>query len=714
MTPTQPATLWWTARDIAEAALPDCPATQQNVDAMAKRLGWREHPTHARRRAGRGGGWEYNWELLPLRARQKLLRDIAEAGVKSAPTEDQRAETHARFEAMPETVKAKARNRLRILQQIATLEDTGMTKYLAVESVAGLENTSSRTIWRWFDMVELVPMEDWLFYLAPAHRNADRKVQKATCSKRFMVLLKSDYLRLSRPTLASAYERTVAICAKEGKATLTTRTARRRLNDEVPRVTQVFAREGALGLAKCFPPQIRDRSSQTAMEGVNADCHKLDVFVIWPGDKKPSRAQLVAFQDLYSRKILSWRVDTSPNKVAVMAAFGDMIEQWGIPQRCVFDNGTEFANKWLTGGAPARFRFKINPDDPLGVLTQLGIRTIFATPGHGQAKPIERAFRDMADHIAKDPRFEGAYTGHKPDAKPENYGDRAIPIDEFIKVVAEGIERHNARLGRRTDTAMGGSFNEAFAKSYEANPVRKATAEQRRLWLMGAETRQLHKNDGGITFHKNRYWSGWMNQFAGQKMTLRFDPEDLHAGLYVYGLDGAFMGMAECLEKVGFFDLAGAKDHARKTAEYRRAEKRLLKAHRELTPHQLGKALDAVPPAMPVMPEAKIVQLVHGADRPTEARVTHQGRKVTQSAEEKATVLAFRAKHLEQQAAKAATKKETPREMYLRALDYERRSDAGERIGKAEIRWLNGFQTSPEYRAERDMDQSFGSAKRPK
>ena len=59
-----------------------------------------------------------------------------------------------------------------------------------------------------------------------------------------------------------------------------------------------------------------------ALEGVNADCHKIDVFVMWPGVEKPMRPQIVGFQDLYSNKILAWRVDRDPNKVAVMSAFG--------------------------------------------------------------------------------------------------------------------------------------------------------------------------------------------------------------------------------------------------------------------------------------------------------------------------------------------------------------------------------------------------------
>lgn len=703
-----PEKTWWTARELAEEGLPDMPATRQNVEAMAKRLDWRAHPEWARRRKGRGGGWEYNWQLLPVRARRKLLQ-AGEPEAREAPDARAREAQHAAFDALPGKVKTEARRRLGVLQRVGALERGGMTRFLAVEMAAGAEQISARTIWNWFSMVDLVPESDWLFYLAPRHRLAWRKVVKAKCSRRFMELLKSDYLRLAGPSFASCYERAVEICKAEGKDVLTERTARRRLNEEVPRVTQVFAREGDSGLQRCFPAQIRDRSGLHALEGVNADCHKMDVFVLWPGDETPSRAQIVGFQDIYSGKILSWRVDTAPNAVAVMAAFGDMIEGYGIPNHVLFDNGHEFANKWLSGGTPTRFRFKVRDDDPLGVLPILGIQVHWATPAHGQAKPVERAFRDFADHIAKDPRFAGAYTGNSTLAKPEDYGSRAIPIEEFIRVVGEGVKRHNARTGRRSPTAKGRSLDETFAESYARATIRKATDEQRRLWLMGQASVKLTANAGEARLHGNVYWSDWMNEYAGQKMVVRFDPEDLHAGLHIYDLDGSYQGFAACREAVGFFDLAGARELARQRAQIRRTEKKLLEQHRSLKAAEIGAALDAAAPDAPEPVEAKVVQMLPGKDRPEAARVRRPEVQVEMTEEERTRqallVTDFEA---ERDRRKGVVEEEGPREMFARALDIERRAAAGERIGDAEANWLMSFRESAAYRAERALYESYG------
>src|SRR3546814_15673799 len=112
------------------------------------------------------------------------------------------------------------------------------------------------------------------------------------------------------------------------------------------------------------------------------------------------------------------------------------------------DNGRAFASKWLTGGAKTRFRFKVRDEDPTGLLVALGVTIHWAKPYRGQSKPIERGFRDLCDAVAKHPAFEGAYTGNRPDAKPENYGSKAVDLDTFLRVWNEGMAAHNARLGQ--------------------------------------------------------------------------------------------------------------------------------------------------------------------------------------------------------------------------------------------------------------------------
>lgn len=703
MTRIAPQQEWWTASELAASGLPDLPETRQGVELHIKRLDWRAHPQFARRRAGRGGGWEYHWKLLPSRAQAALLRNAAAPETETVPARMERGDAWAWFDALPEPVKAEARGRLRVIQLVEGMQDA-LGKYLAVETIARAEGKAPRTLWNWLEMIEGVEEADRLPYLAPRHRAVKPRRERARCSREFIEWLKADYLRLAGPSFNSSYERAVKLATAGGLDVLTLRTARRWMDENVPRVTQIFAREGEKGLARCFPPQIRDRSQLEALEAVNADCHKIDVFVQWPGIEKPVRPQIVAFQDLYSGKMLAWRVDLDPNKVAVMSALGELVEAYGIPRHCLFDNGREFANKWLTGGAPTRFRFKVREDDPLGVLPMLGIKVHWATPGHGQAKPIERGFRDFADRIAKDPRFAGAYVGNRPDAKPEDYGSRAIPLDEFLAVLEEGVRDHNARKGRLSDTARGRSFDETFAESYARAPIRKATPEQHRLWLMGQEVRKLHRNHGGLMLFKNGYWSDWMNEHAGRRIVARFDPENLHAGVFIYTPEGEFLGQAECREKVGFFDMVGAKLHQRQQRLRRKAEKQLLDAMRPVGVHQLADALNAIEPAETPLIEAKVVELapVRRAKPVFEREMPVP--EVDDALEERRAGILLSFPPVEE----PVVPSETPADRFRRAIDILGRAEAGLPVGSAEAEWVTIYQNTPEFTRQRMLFEDFG------
>ncbi|TNF16799.1 MAG: transposase [Rhodobacteraceae bacterium] len=702
MSKSAPDREWWSPAALAQSGLPDVPGTRQGVDALAKRLDWRADPTLARRRSGRGGGWEYHWKLLPVRAQAVLLRS-------SEAREEDRADrgtVWAYFDALAEKSKETARERLRVIQKIEHLA-APMGRHLAVVAVSKDEGVSERTLWNWLSLIEGVDPADWLAYLAPRHRAAKANRATAEADQEFFDRLKADYLRLEAPSFTSCYDRVADLCKTRGWSYLEERTARRWMDRNVPRVTQVLAREGERGLAKCFPPQIRDRSMLTALEAVNADCHKIDVFVAWPGFDKPVRPQIVAFQDLYSNKILSWRVDLDPNKVAVMSAFGELVEKYGIMRHCLFDNGMEFANKWLTGGAKTRFRFKIREDDALGVLPQMGIKIHWAKPAHGQAKPIERGFKDFADRIAKHPAFAGAYVGNTPLAKPENYGSRAIPLDQFLAVLDREIKAHNARPGRATPNAAGRSFDETFAESYATAPIRKATPEQHRLWLMGQEVRKLHKTHGQFHLFDNGYWADWMNEFAGQKVVARFDPEHLHEGLYIYSLAGEYLGFAECRAKTGFFDLVGAQMQGKLDRKRRKAEKEALAAQRPMSVSDLAAELAAQDVPETPLVAAKVVEL---------APVRHRKPVVERQlpvpdAELDARARVFEAEFGQRSAQRKEAEKpaETASERFWRALGIEQRIEAGDAVTTEEEAFLERMKRLPEYRAQRTAYEKWGA-----
>lgn len=704
-----PAQEWWTPDQIAESGLPGLPATKRGVNALADRLNWRAAPKFARRRAGKGGGWEYSWKLFPNAAQRALIKQAVAPKATAAKARD---EVWAWYEALPQTVKAKAEARLLVIQQVEALEPA-IGRFLAVDQVATMNGAGARTIWSWLQMIEGIAAHDRLAYLAPRNRAAEKRPRAKECSPEFFEVLKSDFLRLEAPPFTDCYRRALRIAKDKGFDTLPERTMRRHLDAQVSRVTQVLARQGVDAVKRLFPAQTRDKTCLHALQAVNADFHKFDVFVRWPGQGSEAglvtRPQMVAFQDIYSGRILAWRIDQTPNSTAVQLCAGDMIEAWGIPQHVLLDNGREFAAKAITGGAATRYRFKVKEDDIPGLFTALGCTIHWATPYSGQSKPIERAFRDMCQSIAKDPRLAGAYTGNTVVAKPENYGSHAVPLEEFLKVVAEGIEEHNARENRRSEVAFGRSFNAVFDESYASAPVTKASEAQRRFWLMGAEGLRTDAKSGMVRFQGNEFWEPWLSEFAGTRVIIRFDPADLWSGVHVYSQDNAYLGHAECRSKVGFFDMDEARLTARLYRGWLKAQKAEVEAHRVFKAVELGQVLDGLSTAAAPKPEAKVVRAQFGKPvpdaiaRPSGSPPIDAGTFDRIQAGVVASLDAARAgKALVEDA------EETSRERFRWALDIERRIEVGEPVTRDQQRRLSAYQATSEYRSERLLWDDFG------
>lgn len=129
LTPSQE---WWTPAQIADSGLPDLPRTRQGVDALADRLNWRGAPKFARRRSGKGGGWEYSWKLFPNAAQRALIKQAVAPKVSAAKVRD---EVWAWYEALPQAVKSKAEARLLVIQKVEALEPA-IGRFLAVAQVA--------------------------------------------------------------------------------------------------------------------------------------------------------------------------------------------------------------------------------------------------------------------------------------------------------------------------------------------------------------------------------------------------------------------------------------------------------------------------------------------------------------------------------------------------------------------------------------------------
>lgn len=682
-----PERLWWTVDQLLAAELPDMPRTKRGINNRAN--SWRCQPGCARRKTGRGGGWEYLWKVLPLAAQRKLLRD-AEGPMQKPDT----SPDWAFFDALPDNAKAVARKRLAAVTEIDDLHRAGMTLVAAADAVAQSLSVSQRTVFNWRSMLEGVPQEHRLAALAPRHRATKRK--RKPINQPFFRFFKSDYLRDKAITFQVAYEHSLEFARKEGINDIPPlHTCRRRYQEDVPKQVEVLCREGVHALKRLYPHQERSRQSMCAMEAIQADYHKLDLFVDWPGEEKPQRPQIVVFSDIYSGKILAWRMSLHPNAETVRLCFGDVVRQHGLPEHVLMDNGREFAAKILTGGVETRYRFKDKDDDMLGLFPQLGIELHWASPAWGQAKPIERAFLDLTRRIPTHPALHGAQSGNDPRKKTDVYGTKPAEVEAVLAVVGQVIRDHNARPDRRTETAFHRSFDEVFNASYKTAVPRVATEEQQRLWLMAAEPVMAKRTNGELKVYGNRFWSEWMLNIAGQRVVARFDPDDLHQPVHVYDLDGRYLGEAPLVERGDFLKKSDAKEHGRKRNQFMKATRDAKRLHKELTAKEIAARMST--PSQPISPEnlpkADVVKLVPPHERaPKSPRVSHdQAAAVTQ---------------LKQPSKQPKT--DDPEARFQRFEALAEMDASGQRLTEEQRIFLTEYAKSPAYRARQRLTQVFG------
>lgn len=591
---------WFTAAELAALHLPGLPKSEYRVRTRANQDYWKNRP-----RMGSGGGNEYHISTLPIPAQTWLRR---QAEPKTEPATVESAVLWGHFERLPQQHKDEAANRLKaVLEFEALAVSIGASK--AEARTAEAFGCTAVTLRRWRAAVKGKARADWMAILAPRY-SVQGKPPTDIPAEAWEIFL-ADYLRLEQPAATACYERLQRIArTKEWGKLPSCKTFLRRVEKEVPEPVRVLKREGREALDKLFPHQDRDRAVFRAMEAVNADGHKLDIFARADDDtdgKQPFRPMILAIQDLFSGMIVGYRLADTENAETVRLAFGDAFGKYGPADDVYLDNGRGFAAKWITGGTASRFRFKVKPEEPTGCLVAAGCRIHWATPYRGQVKPIERAFPDLCEYIAKHPEFAGAYTGNRPDAKPENYGSRAIPMSKVREIVAIEIAAHNDRQGRRSPTCAGRSFRQTFEASYAAAMPRRLTDEQRRLFWLAAERVTADAIDGAVSIYGARYWHEKLTEYRRQKLTIRFDPENLSAGAALYTMDGRFICDANLLNRIAFNDTNAAKALAKAKTRFKAGVRMQADALTKIDALTVAAMLPGAP-APTEAPAAKVVR----------------------------------------------------------------------------------------------------------
>lgn len=551
-------------REIAQAL----GVSERAAEMRAQREGWAytEQPVRGGRRR------LYALGDLPADVQAALLVRAQPAPAAAPPAGAALSEgLWQRYNNASTELRAEAARRLKAIQAVDTLHAGGMALLAAREAVSAQlaqqdgDAVSPRSLARWAREAARWKAEDRLAALLPAY--VGRTVQ-AECATQVWDWYKGHYLTRARPSHRDTYRRVKQMADAQGWDIPSAATMRRRLDAEVSAATQAVLRDGPEAARRLLPTMQRDVLSIAVGAAVNGDGLKFDrLWVKFEDGEILNTATAWVWQDVHSRRLLAHRVAKTENTDLFRLATYDLTAVCA-PQDVWIDNTRVAANKLMTAGAKGRHRFRDDPEDGVGLLLMLGMEPHFTNPskdtGNPGAKPIERAFGLGGVHemVATNPKILAAGGYSK---------DTAIPVQLLREVLAEEIRRFNAQPQRRTQACRGVlSFDQAWEAGAQRQPPRVLSPTQRQLLLMCREVVKAASTNGELRIEagrgpwaRNAYWCEHLTNYRGQKLVAMYDPENLSAGVHVYGLDGRYLFAADHIPRGAFNDTEAGREHSK-------------------------------------------------------------------------------------------------------------------------------------------------------
>lgn len=483
-----------------------------------------------------GDGWMIPTEALSHEAQRKLKTEIIpapayEAAPVAVSSEEYRAMMDA-YERKPSSQKRRAERAAAAVTAFLELQEAGLSVAMAEKSIAASHGMSKATLWRARAEVAGAPRQYWEAILCPRYHGGRGKAEFTPEAYDWIL---GKYLNTSEPPLSAILPDARKEASKRGWIIPRDKTVQSRINEEPDWLIR-SGRKGQKALERSFPTVERDYASLRLHEMWESDGRRGDVWCIWP-DGSIGRPHAVIWRECRTRMPLAIRVYKSESGELVINSLASAFELTGTnPENYKIDNGRAYANKHMTGGQATRYRFNINPDEPIGVITRLNGKVKWSKPGQGRDKPVESFWGYIANHCDKAPEFEGAYCGRNPVEKPEGFDARkAVPIAAYLEKLKQVVWRfasEKTHRGRGMDGKTPLALYEELSRDYTPNPVDPATL---RLCRMGVAMVKPDKRDNSLKFKIDgygevRYWDEAIAALAqrdkDKKLSIYYDIGD--------------------------------------------------------------------------------------------------------------------------------------------------------------------------------------------
>ncbi|KZK97314.1 Mu transposase C-terminal domain-containing protein [Pseudovibrio sp. Ad14] len=547
---------WFTALEFADFRLPNIPLTERAVQLIAKRSDW-QSTSLARKRKGRGGGWEYHIDLLPeparkaLEARFNIERLNADVPVVQAKAPAKTAVTLADADGAQ---RHAAEARKQILQMVEQLVMRGMAYDKAVcgftAKVKGL-----------LGQEVLKPDEEQLLKLVRTakdkgtgiSRRAIYNWRKAFKESGFAGLIpgkrKQDALNAARYEWAPGFLKfyadprkpTVALALDQYRASLEN-PAQAPSYDQVKRyltklkkADPIAAYKGREGLLALKARKVYVNRSTEGLEPTDiytADGKTFDAFVAHPFSGNPIRPEITSILDVVTRKCVGYSIGLNEKAYDVSEALRNASMTSGVAAIFYVDNGKGYKNLLLDEAA-------------VGMLSRLGTHKEHSIAYNSQARGIIERFngsvytrlaKTLPSYAGRDLDREAALKLHKKiknDLKETGASELLISWNEFLKIFDGALQYYNDRphsalpqvRGSITGNTRHMSPNEYWAQ-FESHGFKAVTLDKEDSDDLSRPAVRRKVSRGLITIEKNRYFALELERYDRREVMVCYDMLD--------------------------------------------------------------------------------------------------------------------------------------------------------------------------------------------
>lgn len=393
------------------------------------------------------------------------------------------------------------------------------------------------------------------------------------------------YKSKNKVSIRFVHERLVL---KHGADAISYATLRNILNKDISTLIKDKWRMGAKEFKDTHKPFAeRDYTTLCAGDLWVSDGHDIETFCYHPykkdnkGNRLISSPKLIVWMDMKSRLITGWTLSWTENTESIAIALKNGISKYGKPKQLYTDNGRAYKSRILKG----------DNEFLEGIYGTLGLKVTHALPYNAQAKPIERWFVDFKNDFTRASiAFKGGNILERPEQlktvlKDDNIKKQIFEEWELEECIEAFIEYKNhmyyktGRRGHRGDGMNGRTPLEVYDEELPVEEREMLSEEKLRLLFLYEEVRTVQQN--GITYLDNTYIADELYKHLKEKVKVKYDPHNLEF-IYIYLMTGEFLCKATKLNKIGFNDIDGYKEHTRRLKRLNKITKESLLIKEEI------------------------------------------------------------------------------------------------------------------------------------